>query len=133
MRALNFVILFLCIAFAIEFTWGPDLAHSPITVFKEVLSDPWAEQNTWDSLITLIWGASLIGVFAGVALNREIYIYSSFAAAMATWVGAFYDLRNIAVTTNLFSGNTFILDFLLVSMIIGYMFMLIEFVRGRDG
>ena len=132
MKAINIVLMLVALAFAMQFAFNDELSNSPVSVFSQIIDEGWGSQDIWQWMISTVWITSAGFVVAGAVLNRSIYIYSGFAASMATWVASFYQIAARAKSDGLLGGNDLIIDFLLVAFSLIYCFMLIEFVRGRD-
>ena len=135
MKAINIVLMLVALAFAMQFAFNDVLDYSPVNVFAQIINEGWGSQDIWQWMISTVWITASGFVVAGAVLNRSIYIYSGFAASMATWVASFYQIAARAKADFLFGGTpevNHIVDFLLIAFSLIYCFMLIEFVRGRD-
>lgn len=132
MRAISMVLFFLILAFALHFAFGDNLTTAPITIFNDLLSGDWEGISLWQAIIAGCWVGSGVGIIAGTILNRDIYIYSGVAIAMGTWIAPVIEVYKRAKEYGVFGGDTFVITFIASAFVLVWIFLLVEFVRGRD-
>lgn len=84
-----------------------------------------------DNVWTVLAGA---GIIAGLVFNRTSYIYLSFTASIISWGFVYRELyQKIIDTINPFNGElNFLILAIFVAMMMSWVWVMIEFARGRD-
>ena len=126
--------LMVAISFASLIVYDSVLANSPLGIIWQIINGNWNSIPLIGKLTAETFAVGTGLIFAGLFFNEKL-VYAGLALGFLSWGGAywaFYESLREEATNGLFGGNEIVLQFIVVLLLLSWIFVVVEWARGRD-
>lgn len=133
------LVMMVSMVFGLHLVYGVNLQNSPLTVLWQIIQVAngelaWSSVSTLGALTTTVWAAGTGIAVAGLFVSQRL-LYTGLAINLLSWAGVIYEVysrMSQEVDAGFLGGDMVLLNMILVFYVLTWVFILIEWVRGRD-